>query len=132
MPEPQYIESAVSAALLESADVAALCGERVYAVKVPPGVPLPVLVFQRISTQPDETLAGYSSESVVLAVKAFALDYEEAKQAALAVRAALSAPPLSGRLRDEVDLFDKIESEEGVYCIHAEYVFQQNGGYCYG
>lgn len=126
---PVYVETIIDDVLKSSAAVQAACGGRVYPVKIPQGKPLPVAVYQRIASEPDTTMQGYTSERVILVVKCFAMSYAQCKALALAVREALAKPPLSAVLRDEADLF---ENEGGAYCIHAEYACQQLGGYCNG
>lgn len=128
MAEPVYIESAVAAALKASAQVAAICAGKVYPLKIPQGKKLPCVVYQRSYTAPDNTFQGYTSEEVVLMLNSFALTYAEAKALALAVRSCMANQPINARLRGEQDLYN---NDADVYCVSAEYVCQQSGGYCY-
>jgi hypothetical protein len=129
MAAPVYIEKAVAAALKASPDVAAICAGRVYPLKIPQGTVLPAVVYQRAYSGPDYTLSGYTSESVALMLNSFALSYEEAKALSLAVRAAMSVAPLKAIFGSDRDLLN----ENGdVFCVSAEYLVHQIGGYCHG
>lgn len=129
MAAPVYIEKAIAAALKASPEVSAACAGRVYPLKIPQGTVLPAVVYQRTYSDPAYTLSGYTSEGVVLMLNSFALTYEEAKVLALAVRSALAAAPLNAILRNETDLH---EEQSDVFCVSAEYLCQQTGGYCHG
>lgn len=129
MAAPLYIEKAVAAALKSSPDVKAICAGRVFPLKIPQGTKLPAIVYQRIHSSPDHTLAGYASEGVTLMVNCFAMTYGQAKELALAVRSALAAAPLNAVFDGDQDLLN----ENGdVFCVNAEYICQQTGGYCHG
>ena len=128
MSQPVYIEQEIAKALKQSGKVKAICRGRIYSVKIPQGVKFPVVAYQRIYTRPDMTLRGYSSETVVIQVNSFALDYDEAKQLAMAVREVLAKAPLHGEFETEHDTYN---DDSGVYCVTAEYAFQQSGGFCY-
>ena len=129
MAAPLYIEKAIAAALKASPEVSAVCAGRVYPLKIPQGTKLPAVVYQRTYSSPDYTLQGYSSEGVVLMLNSFALTYEAAKELALAVRSVLAGAPVNAILRNEIDLH---EESADVFCISAEYLCQQTGGYCHG
>ena len=126
MAAPVYIEKAIAAALKAAPEVSALCSGRVFPLKIPQGTRLPAVVYQRTHSSPDYTLAGYCSEGVVLMVNSFALTYEAAKELALAVRAAMAAEPVSAIFRTEADLY---QDTAEVFCVSAEYLCQQTGGY---
>ena len=126
--QPVFIERAVEAALKSSAAVRALCAGRVYPLVIPKGTKLPAVVYQRMRGKPDSTLAGYSSEGVDIMVNCFALQFDAAKELALAVRGAMAAPPLKAVFNGDRDLLN----EKGdVFCTNAEYTVQQSGGYCH-
>lgn len=127
MSAPVYIENAVAAALKASPDVRAMCAGRVYPLKIPQGVKLPAVVYQRTFSGPDETLRGYNSEAVVIMVNSFALGFDAVKKLALAVRSAMAEEPLNAVLRNETDLF---EENAEAFCVSAEYLCQQSGGFC--
>ena len=129
MAAPLYIEKAIAAALKASPEVSAVCAGRVYPLKIPQGTMLPAVVYQRTYSSPDHTLQGYTSEGVVLMLNSFALTYGAAKDLALAVRSTLAAAPINAILRNETDLY---EENADVFCISAEYLCQQTGGYCHG
>ncbi len=129
MAAPVYIEKAVVAALKGSSDVSAICEGKVYPLKIPQGVKLPAVVYQRIYTNPDYSLRGYTSEGVALLINSFAMSFDEAKQLALAVRGVLAASPLNAILQNERDLH---EENADVFCVSAEYFCQQIGGFCHG
>lgn len=124
---PKYIEQRIIAALKAAPEVSALCCGRVFPLRIPQGVKLPAVVVQRTYSSPDYTLAGYSSESAVLMVNSFSLIWEKAKELALAVRGAMAAE--KAILRNETDVH---EHNNDAFCISAEYVCQQSGGFDYG
>lgn len=127
MAAPVLIENAVVAALKVSPEVKRICKGQVYPLKIPQGVKLPAIVYQRTYSSPDYTLRGYTSESAVVMVNCFAMKYEQAKDLALAVREALAAAPLNAIFNGDMDLIN-----EDVFCVSAEYTCQQTGGYCHG
>jgi hypothetical protein len=122
-----YIEKEIADVLKTAPEVAALCDGRVYAVKIRQASMLPAVVYQRISSSPDYTLSGYTSEGVTLMVNCFALNYDAAKELALAVRAALAEEPLNAIFDSDRDL---LNDDGNVFCISAEYFVQQSGGIC--
>ena len=129
MAAPVYIEEAVAAALKDSPGVTAICSGRVYPLKIPQGTVLPAVVYQRFYTGPDHTLQGYTTEGVSIMLNSFALNYDTAKELALAVRAVMAAAPLNAVLRNEIDLH---EENADAFCVSAEYFCQQSGGFCHG
>ncbi len=129
MATPVYIEQAVAAALKASAEVGALAADRVYPLKLPQGATLPAIVYQRVESTPDNTLQGYGSESVTLALRSYAQVYEQAKELALAARGVMAAEPFRAMAMKEADVYDeKIE----LPCVSTEYLVQQSGGYDHG
>lgn len=125
-----FVEEQVSAALQGSLELTALIGARkVFPVKIPQGTVLPCVVYQRYSSAPWERLNGYSSESVVIMVTAFAATYKEIKDIAAIVRLSMSEPPLSAVFRTDSDSYD---DESETYFLSMEFVCNQNGGYCHG
>lgn len=129
MGEPEYIEKVVAKALKASPDINALCSKRVFAVKIPQGTKFPVLVYQRIYSEPENTLLGYPAERVVLIVNSFALKHDTAKKLALTVRRVMAGAPIKAILRNETDLYN--DGSEA-FCVSAEYLCYQHGGFCYG
>ena len=129
MKKPEYIEQAIARALKESPDVSVICDGRIFPIKIPQNTVLPTAIYQRIHSSPDHTLLGYSSEAVTVIVNSFSVSYIEAKDLALAIRGAMAAAPVNGILQNEIDLH---EDDSDVYCISAEYLCQQSGGYCHG
>lgn len=129
MAAPELIEKAVATALKSSPDVKAFCSGRVFPLKIPQGTKLPAVVYQRMHSSPDYTLAGYASEGVTLMVNCFSMSYEQAKDLALAVRSAMASAPLNAVFNGDKDL----TNENGdVFSVSAEYTCQQTGGYCHG
>ena len=126
-PLPEYVEKAVAAALEASPDVSALCAGRVYPLKLPQGALFPAVVYRRTQSAPHQTLAGYTGETVTVTVNSYAMTYEEVKALALAARRVMASAPLGAVLSTERDV-----SEDGVdaFCVSAEYLCQQYGGFC--
>lgn len=129
MPGPDFIERTIEQTLKANQGLSALCGKNVFALKIPQGTKLPAVVYQRTHSRPDYTLTGYASEAVTIMINCFAIGYPKAKQLALAVRAAMAGHPLNAVLQNETDLY---EENAEVFCVSAEYLCQQSGGYCYG
>lgn len=129
MAAPELIEKTVATALKVSPETQAICAGRVYPLKIPQGAKLPAIVYQRVHSSPDHTLAGYTSEGVTIMVNCFAMQYEAAKDLALVVRSALAAAPLNAVFDGDQDLLN----EDGdVFCVSANFICQQTGGYCHG
>lgn len=129
MAGPEYIEMTVAKALQSAATIKTICNGRIYAVKIPQGTTLPVIVYQRIYSDPEHTLTGYPAERVVLMVNSFALKHDVAKKLAMAVRRVMAAAPVNAMLRNETDLYN---DGSGAFCVSAEYLCYQHGGFCYG
>lgn len=129
MKPPEYIMPEIVAALKGDSEIQELCGGRVYPIKAPQGVALPLIVYQRISATPQMTLTGYSEEDVIVQINQFSLVFADALTLTQAVRRAMANSGLGGFLRQERDL---IELPGDVYCTSCEYKFTQKGGYCYG
>lgn len=129
MATPVYIEQAVAAALKASPEVGALADDRVYPLHLPQGATLPAIVYQRIESTPNNTLRGYGSESVTLALHSYAQAYEQAKELALAARGVMAAAPLLAMAMKEADAYDeKVELPR----VSVEYLVQQSGGHDHG
>lgn len=129
MQEPVWVETAVVAAMLGNAEVAAIAENRIYPLIIPQGTVLPCVTYQRYSASPHMTLGGYGSESVVVLVVAYARTFAEAKALAKAVRAAMAADPVRGVIRSDRDIYYE---GGGAYSVHMEFICNQTGGYCYG
>lgn len=127
MSGPVWIEQTVEAVLRGNDDLFAIVAGRVYPLKIPQGTILPCVVFQRLYSSPEMTLLGYSSENVIMMVNSFGLSYGQAKTVAMAVRKALAAPPLQAIFRTDQDLYD---DSSKTYCVTAEYLCTQSGGFC--
>ena len=95
--------------LREDAGLSALVGNKVFALVIPQGTKLPCITFQRIGGMPANTLSGHSGlEEIDLQIDVWALDYDEAKAIAKAVRAAMppSGPRFSAHLIEDQDLYE--------------------------
>ena len=129
MAAPELIEKVVVTALKSSPDVKAICAGRVFPLKIPQGAKLPAIVYQRVHSSPDHTLAGYTSEGVTIMVNCFAMKYEAAKDLSLIARSALAAAPLHAVFNGDKDLLNE---DGNVFCVSANFICQQTGGYCHG
>lgn len=125
MPEPEFIELAVAAALKASPELAAIAGDRVYPLMLPQGATLPAVVYLRLRSGPHHTLTGSAGEAVTVKIACYALDYVQAKSLAAAVRAVMAAFPGGAALVTDQDV-----KEEGTdaFCVSAEFICQQHGG----
>lgn len=85
-------EGQILATLLADAVVSGLVANRIYALVSPPGAPVPLITYQRISAIPINSLRGASGVvQARIQVDCWAATYEQAKDLAQAVRAALDA-----------------------------------------
>ena len=67
-----------------------IVGEKVFMMRVPNGIKLPIVVCWRISGTPANTLSGYSGlERILMQVDCLGMTYEECKEVAKAVRKAV-------------------------------------------
>lgn len=95
--------------LLDDAALAALVGEKVFALVIPQGTKLPCVSFQRVSGNPQNCLHGHSGlEDIDLTIDVWARSYAEAKAVAKAVRATMppQGDPICSRLISDHDLYD--------------------------
>lgn len=129
MAAPELIEKVVVTTLKSSPAAKAICAGRVFPLKIPQGAKLPAIVYQRVHSSPDHTLAGYTSEGVTIMVNCFATKYEAAKDLSLIVRSALAAAPLHAVFNGDKDLLNE---DGNVFCVSANFICQQTGGYCHG
>lgn len=128
MASPAYIEKLVVAMLKGDAEVHKICAGRIYPLKIPQGTRLPAVVYQRFYSNPDYHLRGYDSEAVSLMVNSFCLTYEKTKELALAVRSVMAKAPINAILENEIDLY---EDGADAFCINAQFLVQQSGGFDY-
>lgn len=96
------IETTVYSVLAAAATPAA---SRIYPLERPADDPLPAIVYQRVSTDPDQTLEGDSGlDAVRLQLSCWAETYAGAKALAAATRAAItSSASLKAVTEMEVD-----------------------------
>lgn len=107
--------------LLDDAVLAALVGEKVFALVIPQGTRLPCITFQRVSGNPQNCLHGHSGlEDIDLAIDVWARSYAEAKAVAKAVRAAMppAGDPISARLISD---HDQYESDTKYFRVSMDY-----------
>jgi hypothetical protein len=102
------IETTLYAVLKADPAVAALVvsgGEtRIYPLEVPQDVAMPAVVYQRIASAPEVTLAGdVGLDAVRIQVSCWAATYSVAKELAAAVRAAVNASNLRAVTEMELD-----------------------------
>lgn len=84
------IELDIIAILDADSAVQAICGGRIYALVRPQTDPLPAIVWQRVSTVPENSLAGFSGlDNVRIQFAHYADTLLQAKMLAAAVSAAL-------------------------------------------
>jgi hypothetical protein len=76
--------------LLEQPAISALIGDRVYPVRLPQGVTLPAVTYQRVAGGEDLTHSGAGPARALVQVDCWANGYDAALTLAAAVRAALA------------------------------------------
>jgi phage tail protein X len=108
------IESKVYAALSGNAALAALVSTRIYPLQFPQGVTVPALTYERISTERQYSLTGYSGiEQVGLQVMVLASTYAQARQVSDAVVSAMEGAAAFQALLDTgIDIY---QDEVGQY-----------------
>jgi hypothetical protein len=85
------IEQQVITVLNTTPEIQAAVGQRIYALVRPQGDPLPAIVWQRVSTEPINSLQGFSGlDNVRLQFACYAETLLAAKQLAQAVSVALN------------------------------------------
>lgn len=86
------IEEDIVAALAADPTITGLVGSRVYPLFRPQDDPLPAMVYQRLSTTPENALSGFSGLDLVrIQFSCYAKTIAEAKQLAQALRSAIDA-----------------------------------------
>ncbi len=122
-------ESAVRAALLADATVAALVGTRIGPMKLPQKPTLPAIVYQRISTPGDPPAldGAKAAPKIRIQLSLWAESFDGARQLAAAVEERLdgySGPNGDGtslRLVWLANMSDDYEPETGLYRVIADY-----------
>lgn len=120
------VEKLVLAALLDDAPPGypTLAENRVYALRLPKNTTFPALSFQRISSEPVNSLDGSSGlDQVRLQVDCWAETYDQAKRLAAEVRDALEAGSFKALLATERDDF---EEEARLYRVSSDFMLWQH------
>lgn len=106
--------------LLADEGVAAIVGHKIFPLVIPQGTKLPCVSFQRISGMPANTLLGASGlEKINIEIDAWAKNYADAKDLAIAIRAAMPAQGAWGAHLDaDQDIYD---SDTKYYRVIMEY-----------
>jgi hypothetical protein len=87
-----------------------LVGEKIFMMRVPNGMQLPIVVCWRISGTPANVLSGFSGlEQVQMQIDCLGRTYEEAKEVSKAVRKAIpnTGPAWGAHLMEDEDLYIK-------------------------
>jgi hypothetical protein len=118
------IEQRIVTLLSADPGIAAAVRDHIYPVVLRQGSPLPTLVYRRLSSDPDYTLAGRAGwRTVTLQLACWAADYADARDLAEAVRQTLDAysePSPTGPIRfiSVADGADKyIEDLDAFGCV---------------
>lgn len=125
MPSAVDFESLLSDHLLADTGIAAIVGNKVFALVIPEGTVLPCLSFQRLSGQPANTLSGHSGlEAISVQIDAWGKTYTEAKELAKAVRAAMPAQGAvwGAHLMEDQDFFEDGTNLRNYYRVSMEYL----------
>lgn len=109
-------ETDLVTALKAAAGVDAIIAGRIFPLLRPQGESLPALVYERISTDPVNSLQGSSGlDGVQLRLTSWAPSYKTAQQLATAVRAAMAAAPgFKSVYQAQQDSYDKDVGQYGV------------------
>jgi hypothetical protein len=118
------IEQDIVAALNADASFTALVGSRVYPLFRPQDGPLPAVVYQRLSTNPENSLLGFSHlDQVRIQFECFAKTVLEAKTLANVLRTAIdAAPSLKATC---VYVADDIDADTRNFRVFVDYNFWQ-------
>lgn len=102
------LETKIYSALSGNATVAVKVGSRIYPVVMPQDPTLPAITYQRIASEPVNTLEGYAGlENVHISVMSWATGYLTAKELAEDVHVALNgATAFKALLVSDLDGFD--------------------------
>ena len=114
--------------LLADEDLRDLVGEKVFMMRVPNGVQLPVVVCWRISGEPANVLSGHSGlERIEMQVDCLGRTYEECKAVAKAVRKAVppTGPVWGAHLMQDRDLYIKETNHYRVCMEYAAWYLEQ-------
>lgn len=125
MPSAVDFESLLSDHLLADTGIAAIVGNKVFALVIPEGTVLPCLSFQRLSGQPANTLSGHSGlEAITVQIDAWGRTYSETKELAKAVRAAMPAQGAvwGAHLMEDQDFFEDGTNLRNYYRVSMEYL----------
>ena len=97
-------------AVLNVPGVTAIAGDRIYPLLAPPDVARPYVVWQRIASEPQVSLAGFTSglERIRVQIDCYADTPDAVFALAAAVRAAVQAAtgPVRGITVNETDFFE--------------------------
>lgn len=103
-------ESSFYTLLSGNAALVALVAERIYPVQAPQGVDTPYLCWQRVASEPQNGLGGFTGqlERVRVQVDAYATEFDPAIAIAAAVRTAVQAAttPIRGITINEMDFYE--------------------------
>ena len=103
-------ESSLLQVLSSDEKLKSIVGDKIYMMKVPLGVKLPIIVCYRISGNPANTISGYSGlEEIDLQIDCLAMTYKEVKDIAKAVRKAMpcTGAEWGAHLDHDQDLYNK-------------------------
>lgn len=115
------IESTLYSTLTTNNGVTALLGTRIYPVQAPASATLPYAVYQRVSTEITNTLAGDAGlDWVTIQVTSWSASYDEAISCATAVRSALASLGFCGDIQDDYDGDYQSDGISGVYGARIE------------
>ena len=103
-------------------------GEKVFMMRVPNGIMLPIVVCWRLSGEPANVLSGYSGlERIEMQVDCLGRTYEECKRVAKAVRKAVPAtgPVWGAHLLEDEDQYIKETNHYRVCMRYAVWYLEQ-------
>lgn len=104
------IEKDLFDTLKNDATVAGLVGTRIYPLHMPQGVPMPAVVYQRISTTPINSLDGDTGvDAVRMQVSCWAATYLASRALSDAVRAAVTGNMPAVTEMDMTDRDDELQ-----------------------
>lgn len=104
------VETALYSALSGATAVTALTGLRIYPLMAPDAVQYPYVTYQRVSSEREYALGGYSSvEKPRIQVDCYSTSYTQAKALSSAVHTTLrSATAFAATLEVDYDLFEDV------------------------
>jgi hypothetical protein len=112
-------ETTIYTLLTGNVNVTQAVNKRVYPLILPQNAIYPAITYQRVSSSPENTLAGYSGlMNPYVSISSWATSYSAAKALANDVHTAMNGSTMKNVLFNEMDNYDP---DEKIYFITQDY-----------